>query len=193
MCLFQSTHSVGSGTFSISYNFGCILDFNPPTPWGVGRIVPRKKLVCGYFNPPTPWGVGLFRLFGNFLNQRFQSTHSVGSGTVVNQPVELAKAFQSTHSVGSGTQRLSIAMEASQFQSTHSVGSGTESKSTLQGFGNFNPPTPWGVGLFRYSSFAICKPFQSTHSVGSGTTFSEFGLHIANISIHPLRGEWDNY
>ena len=32
--------------------------FNPPTPWGVGRVF---RLVTGMvcdFNPPTPWGVG---------------------------------------------------------------------------------------------------------------------------------------
>ena len=34
---------------------------------------------------------------------------------------------------------------------------------------NFNPPTPWGVGLSKLEEQANLLIFQSTHSVGSGT------------------------
>ena len=56
---------------------------------------------------------------------------------------------------------------------------------------DFNPPTPWGVGRSEKIMKINWKQFQSTHSVGSGTTefLKSFGL--SDISIHPLRGEWD--
>ena len=57
--------------------------------------------------------------------------------------------FQSTHSVGSGTHTYQARpLQAKPFQSTHSVGSGTAFGMTRQSdFNYFNPPTPWGVGL----------------------------------------------
>ena len=80
---------------------------------------------------------------------------------------------------------------------------------------DFNPPTPWGVGLF--GAFIVLRskpfqsthsvgsgtfefrrdstklyPFQSTHSVGSGTSKNGSPQPLTSISIHPLRGEWDH-
>ena len=79
--LFQSTHSVGSGTQYLCLGFGLFV----------------------HFNPPTPWGVGLKSKIADVENGLFQSTHSVGSGTEMTVGVLPTVTFQSTHSVGSGT------------------------------------------------------------------------------------------
>ena len=55
----------------------------------------------------------------------------------------------------------------------------------------FNPPTPWGVGLTAMLFGAEKIVFQSTHSVGSGTRTVCYHGERCYISIHPLRGEWD--
>ena len=34
---------------------------------------------------------------------------------------------------------------------------------------NFNPPTPWGVGLVELLNTLMPELFQSTHPVGGGT------------------------
>ena len=128
----------------------------------------------------------------------------------------LLAIFQSTHSVGSGTSRLcQKGYGYYGFQSTHSVGSGTDafmsdvalseiSIHPLRGEWDaplffsvskavhFNPPTPWGVGLAYFGVNLIVPVFQSTHSVGSGTCSSYIITHKTQISIHPLRGEWDS-
>ena len=56
---------------------------------------------------------------------------------------------------------------------------------------DFNPPTPWGVGLAPKQFHVAAFEFQSTHSVGSGTNQPFDDLFDQVISIHPLRGEWD--
>ena len=56
---------------------------------------------------------------------------------------------------------------------------------------NFNPPTPWGVGLKTrlrhfYNTAISLHPLRGEwdrqHAIGHGGRM---------ISIHPLRGEWD--
>ncbi len=119
--------------------------------------------------------------------------------------------FQSTHSVGSGTLALlDIIYAFPKFQSTHSVGSGTSdcgSESNTEAISihplrgewdkaftpfipdtlNFNPPTPWGVGLPNGYSVRTNMTFQSTHSVGSGTgKFLYFGVFFGFQSTHSV-------
>ena len=124
-------------------------NFNPPTPWGVGRprqaVFPRISAISihplrgewdgrretyarrgDHFNPPTPWGVGR---------------------RVTERKMKKTK--------------------------------------------DFNPPTPWGVGRGAHGKFSGVLRFQSTHSVGSGINKMKFRDLRADISIHPLRGEWD--
>ena len=55
--------------------------FNPPTPWGVGQRVRDADAGLHHFNPPTPWGVGPAAVMVRSAKLKFQSTHSVGSGT----------------------------------------------------------------------------------------------------------------
>ena len=65
----------------------------------------------------------------------FQSTHSVGSGTLTRHLITaLFISFQSTHSVGSGTCRYYVLFYTCVFQSTHSVGSGTNAYLKSKGF-----------------------------------------------------------
>ena len=71
---FQSTHSVGSGTKAFTPFIPDTLNFNQPTPWGVGHFVKISVLYMHDFNPPTPWGVGL-RLTWHILRQAFISIH----------------------------------------------------------------------------------------------------------------------
>ena len=145
---FQSTHSVGSGTtgrrgqqgsFYISIHplrgewdltslrrmmHGC--NFNPPTPWGVGRKIDKRKnpssnisihqlrgewdepeqtpkRFLSHFNPPTPWGVGLTLHFDARL-RRVISIHPLRG----EWDLRFCCLRHTRH--------------------------------------NFNPPTPWGVG-----------------------------------------------
>ena len=55
---FQSTHPVWGGTHRQRIFYSVAMDFNPPTPCGVGLCWPRVPRFHPYFNPPTPCGVG---------------------------------------------------------------------------------------------------------------------------------------
>ena len=79
--------------------------------------------------------------------------------------------FQSTHPVGGGTAlaRCEV-LEGRKFQSTHPVGGGTSTNFATPSLTSyFNPPTPWGVGLFNHEPIS----------------------RQCVISIHPPRGGWD--
>ena len=83
----------------------CPSNFNPPTPWGVGRFVPpNDDKNSQYFNPPTPWGVGPRLCLAGRLGLDFNppTPWGVGRQTVSRQTCKNGR-FQSTHSVGSGT------------------------------------------------------------------------------------------
>ena len=107
-----------------------------------------------------------------------------------------------------------VLLRLSRFQSTHPVGGGTREWSdggTLAA--DFNPPTPWGVGLqeqFCVSHIGLFQSthpvgggtigdhqrqavvlFQSTHPVGGGTPGGQLRPVDQEISIHPPRGGWD--
>ena len=101
--------------------------FNPPTPWGVGRQ-PRGRPdhVWLHFNPPTPWGVGHSSPRKTRWTRRFQSTHSVGSGTAREHPLRPLKGI-SIHPLRGEWDLFpsSKIQRHTSFQSTHSVGSGT--------------------------------------------------------------------
>ena len=125
------------------------VDFNPPTPWGMGRrhrgspccfllisihplrgewdsgVIARQRHTR-HFNPPTPWGVGHRMGKGAYPCWHFNPPTPWGVGPRQKSELSTTRPFQSTHSVGSGTD---IAVDekvlAVEFQSTHSVGSGT--------------------------------------------------------------------
>ena len=57
--------------------------------------------------------------------------------------------------------------------------------------GDFNPPTPCGVGLLEKVEALQEKLFQSTHPVRGGTDLPVAVHGILDISIHPPRAGWD--
>ena len=57
--------------------------------------------------------------------------------------------------------------------------------------GNFNPPTPCGVGQPQVEMNLQVLTFQSTHPVRGGTNDFAADVFIKLISIHPPRAGWD--
>ena len=126
------------------------------------------------------------------LCKRFQSTHSVGSGTLENPISSKSTSFQSTHSVGSGTQCVNDGRAESEI-SIHPLRGEWDPKvvfsaaakmvisihplrgewdcqdcsNTLQ-FQYFNPPTPWGVGRRRQFYTALIGHFNPPTPWGVG-------------------------
>ena len=123
--LFQSTHPVGGGTSVATFVDEYInISIHPPRGgWDYsGRTLLSDQR---YFNPPTPWGVGLQTALSLPSPPSFQSTHPVGGGTGPCCPCY-------------GGSHISI----------HPPRGGWDVKSAdaRAWTGNFNPPTPWGVG-----------------------------------------------
>ena len=56
---------------------------------------------------------------------------------------------------------------------------------------DFNPPTPWGVGLVAVIALAAIFDFNPPTPWGVGRRCAANSAPFVNISIHPLRGEWD--
>ena len=129
--------------------FSLCLNFNPPTPWGVGQ--PRRIKMANTFT------ISIHPLRGEWDGVKNNtavgylaiSIHPLRGEWDARYPVENVSYFS--------------------FQSTHSVGSGTDTIGRRLHANDFNPPTPWGVGLRNGGMGAYRRRFQSTHSVGSGT------------------------
>ena len=169
--LFQSTHSVGSGTSLWICSTGRAWDFNPPTPWGVGRLASYQlQLYIVDFNPPTPWGVGHFGRARADSHADFNPPTPWGVGPVDMVVSPCTVLFQSTHSVGSGTVFFRLLDLLSNY---------------------FNPPTPWGVGLNHRTDNAPGLHFNPPTPWGVGQSKNGSPHPLTSISIHPLRGEWD--
>ena len=102
------------------------LNFNPPTPWGVGHKLLKLRVTGAYFNPPTPWGVGQF---------------GVASLT------DLAPI--SIHPLRGewDCQDCSNTLQFQYFNPPTPWGVGRRRQFYTALIGHFNPPTPWGVGL----------------------------------------------
>ena len=169
---FQSTHSVGSGTCTRQQpSLLVLISIHPLRGEWDNKARNRQfaYVVISIHPLRGEWDISRQFHFLNLLS--FQSTHSVGSGTLI---------------------VLQIVLEIVLFQSTHSVGSGT-TKSYLQTMtkSHFNPPTPWGVGQSGLLSTAITFNFNPPTPWGVGLDFVHVNLACICISIHPLRGEWD--
>ena len=147
------------------------LDFNPPTPCGVGLGFHHGMGGRANFNPPTPCGVGQVAYVVAVACGLFQSTHPVWGGTVEPLRRQGSCLFQSTHPVWGGT-RLDCPRWGRGTISIHPPRVGWD------GFGpmkptnadNFNPPTPCGVGLTSGAGIGEVPIFQSTHPVWGGTS-----------------------
>ena len=191
---FQSTHPVWGGTAVGEVLLSAGIDFNPPTPCGVGRIgvgvlgsVPVEfqsthpvwggthpkhlsNASSEHFNPPTPCGVGLiYTRPGGYIYIISIHPPRVGWDLMGVAMIFGVDPFQSTHPVWGGTITRAIARLTSLFQSTHPVWGGT-SVSKLDN---------------------IADQFQSTHPVWGGTETHIRRTDKVDISIHPPRVGWD--
>ena len=168
--------------------------FNPPTPCGVGPQTastrPRSPWIsihpprAGWdsrrafhlqltanFNPPTPCGVGRVAVLGQRADVAI-SIHPPRAGWdfIAIRCVAFVYQFQSTHPVRGGTEIALNSPSDFLFQSTHPVRGGTwASTSRLFSKGDFNPPTPCGVGRQPVGRVTFSTEFQSTHPVRGGT------------------------
>ena len=143
--------------------------FSPPTPCGVGLL--RITLVSYsilHFNPPTPCGVGLLPLDFTPTASRFQSTHPVRGGTIL-ESLETKNRYISIHPPRAGWDRSELVR--------------------VRAYSHFNPPTPCGVGLLYTQMWIMRVAFQSTHPVRGGT-WIRYLLWDTNRfqSTHPVRG-----
>ena len=93
--------------------------------WGGTRYKEIRKLINRISIHPPRVGWDMYHTMGTELSCTFQSTHPVWGGTAIGTGVVTILVFQSTHPVWGGTARAPV------FRRLH---------------GNFNPPTPCGVG-----------------------------------------------
>ena len=158
---------------------------------GRPRYISARNL--GNFNPPTPCGVGREIAVHTLRTAEFQSTHPVRGGTISSRPFFPQASFQSTHPVRGGTAGLNPILAVN---------------------GDFNPPTPCGVGrlhthhLRRINTISIHPPragwdFSSNKRLAASNHFNPptpCGVGLADvgglsldtiISIHPPRAGWD--
>ena len=169
---FRPTHPARGGTDHHKSHADESLNFNPPTPRGVGRTfvsiwlstmifqsthparggtkTPRRR-PCNlrYFNPPTPRGVGHLPTD----NER------MGQGISIHPPREGWDLHVWRKTVT--TTEISI----------HPPREGWDAAlfPYVQPFVDFNPPTPRGVGHQRYTRRCCTYLFQSTHPARGGT------------------------
>ena len=103
------------------------IDFNPPTPCGVGlggRNFAKPNIV--YFNPPTPCGVGRYDRF-LVCNATKISIHPPRAGwdTDVSRASSRPTDFNPPTPCGVGLASGIYITDPGQFQSTHPVRGGT--------------------------------------------------------------------
>ena len=189
---FQSTHSVGSGTFGC--NILAVVLFISIHP-----LRGEWDFVLDCF--PPAYDISIHPLRGEwdcfcsatcFLVVPFQSTHSVGSGTINTAAINATTTISihplrgewdvrfceavsrdeiSIHPLRGEWDMLEQCVNDSRAISIHPLRGEWDFISCKNSGVNcyFNPPTPWGVGLFS-GGVKHCRQ---------------------EISIHPLRGEWD--
>ena len=143
-------------------------NFNPPTPCGVGPLHFRSCWACRYFNPPTPYGVGLhFCLLLPILRQISIHPPHTGWDFVVQNVFRMQ--LISIHPPHTGWDQLTLLF--------------------LRALLNFNPPTPYGVGLRMVQTTKSHSQFQSTHPIRGGTSIVwRAAISPLFQSTHPIRG-----
>ena len=101
------------------------MNFNPPTPCGVGQPVCIRPCSCHHFNPPTPCGVGLLILYPNSFSISI-SIHP----PLVGWDACFSSGWHWCHD----------------FNPPTPCGVGLVFRCCFTPTINFNPPTPCGVG-----------------------------------------------
>ena len=171
--LFQSTHPVGGGTwhrrkrqrrYPISIHpprGGWDLRptsrtrrqnyFNPPTPWGVGRLTSEQMYQIIYISIHPPRG-GWDADCGYRCEARLISIHPPRGGWDRRRWCSTIPAAYfnppTPWGVGRGPERLHP--PGKYFNPPTPWGVGPSRRKARSAVPYFNPPTPWGVGLRRY-------------------------------------------
>ena len=197
--------------------FRGLVNFNPPTPCGVGLKDRREELRLSQISIHPP-RAGWDSLTNSAMSAqtRFQSTHPVRGGTnglrVLPHPsynfnpptpcgvgldqcraLGVSKYFNPPTPCGVGPRVFCVVAVTAEFQSTHPVRGGTESATVSQlHIQDFNPPTPCGVGPVPDTP-GVCKFEISIHPPRAGwdLTTREV-IKVIKISIHPPRAGWDS-
>ena len=169
------------------------------------------------FNPPTPCGVGRIHYNHLGISITFQSTHPVWGGTL-EQILSVRPIRISIHPPRVGWDAIKIVdPEAPGIISIHPPRVGWDllvygcpnchgyfNPPTPCGVGpsggtadgtpplHFNPPTPCGVGRYQSSHFRPCPGyFNPPTPCGVGPVEKWMYNIIKDISIHPPRVGWD--
>ena len=125
---------------------GAIISIHPPrVGWDNALIVTVPAAVD--FNPPTPCGVGLMDVYGLNVLLAFQSTHPVWGGTRLNERIDRLLEI-SIHPPRVGWDIHTKEEAERYFISIHPPRVGWDAAITLclSSSVYFNPPTPCGVG-----------------------------------------------
>ena len=212
---FQSTHPTRGGTPDNPERRRNLIDFNPPTPRGVG-LWPGEctHLFITYFNPPTPRGVGHENLIVVRQLPIIISIHpprvgwdkrmlsSMPSLYDFNPPTPRGVgrsrhiSAPSTHYFNPPTprgvgRRIPWRFRNNRNISIHPPHAGWDRVRRLSGrrAGYFNPPTPRGVGHRPSPRRILTDQFQSTHPAWGGTLASVLSPASAQFqSTHPAWG-----
>ena len=154
--LFQSTHPVWGGTriFTADDERAEISIHPPRVGWDL-PVYPEFWAQMD-FNPPTPCGVGLSGHPFFKVGFRFQSTHPVWGGTWNYRGWHCAGNFNPPTPCGVGRELTILETAGRIFQSTHPVWGGTFCPSCgATQEEDFNPPTPCGVGPQKFTKQAV--------------------------------------
>ena len=144
------------------------------------------------FNLPTPCGVGRKDTTIRPSGILFQSTHPVWGGTRP-RSAGCSTPEISIHPPRVGWDQAVIRQPLQLLISIHPPRVGWDSRYVRRKrrTKHFNPPTPCGVGRPSGLSFQERVRFQSTHPVWGGTLSAPTLGADVPISIHPPRVGWD--
>ena len=193
-----------------------VLDFNPRTPCGVRRPVPRAQPAHPDFNPRTPCGVRQAHKPPNTFAAQFQSTHPLRGATPMSTACKTLPAlFQSTHPLRGATlcraqfssaaldfnPRTPCGVRPAQYQrevdgfviSIHAplAGCDPSASAARRPSADFNPRTPCGVRLSSRRMERRMATKISIHAplAGCDLLFLSQQAYAKYISIHaPLAG-----
>ena len=177
-----SIHPPRAGWDTVSVlGYRCQIDFNPPTPCGVGPWPRRCQACIAYFNPPTPCGVGHYAHQQPLLQPQFQSTHPVRGGTR-GEPNQRCYHDISIHPPRAGWDpgKVLLLRLLSHFNPPTPCGVGRlDANLPYEAFNNFNPPTPCGVGQQKFTKHD-CKLLHMQQNT------SDTEMILPKISYHAI-------
>ena len=190
---FQSTHPVWGGTLGRKSAFHGTLFQSTHPVWGgtSGGWWSGISRDISIHPPRVGWDNG--DLCRSEYIRRFQSTHPVWGGTTENSYGGSVIRI-SIHPPRVGWDPVQHVSPQQRGISIHPPRVGWDLSDTVSvaRLGDFNPPTPCGVGLGNYTALFYKELFQSTHPVWGGTRNCKVLGAVVPISIHPPRVGWDH-